>query len=115
MVKLELDVRKIDPYDRLLAYVYLPNGQMFNETLVREGYAQVATFPPNVKYQERFLKAQTLPLLKPRLRYEFPERSGGSSVSLQCVQDPSAISCRDMFRRHVRVGQHLVYLWARDS
>ena len=39
-VKLELDVRGIDPYDRLLAYVYLPNGQMFNETLVREGYAQ---------------------------------------------------------------------------
>jgi micrococcal nuclease len=57
-VSLELDVQKIDPYGRLLAYVYLPDGQMFNETLVREGYAQVATFPPNVKYQDRFLKAQ---------------------------------------------------------
>ena len=31
---------------------------MFNETLLEEGYAQVATFPPNVKYQERFLEAQ---------------------------------------------------------
>ena len=57
-VRLELDVHKIDPYRRLLAYVYLPDGQMFNEVLVEEGYAQVATFPPNVKYQERFLKAQ---------------------------------------------------------
>jgi micrococcal nuclease len=57
-VRLELDVQKIDPYGRLLAYVYLPDGQMFNETLLREGYAQVATFPPNVKYQERFLEAQ---------------------------------------------------------
>jgi hypothetical protein len=57
-VKLELEVQKIDSYDRLLAYVYLPDGQMLNETLVREGYAQVATFPPNVKYQERFLEAQ---------------------------------------------------------
>jgi micrococcal nuclease len=57
-VSLELDVQKIDPYGRLLAYVYLPDGQMFNETLVEEGYAQVATFPPNVKYQDRFLKAQ---------------------------------------------------------
>ena len=56
--KLELDVQKIDPYGRLLAYVYLPDGRMFNETLLEEGYAQVATFPPNVKYQERFLKAQ---------------------------------------------------------
>jgi micrococcal nuclease len=57
-VGLELDVQKIDPYGRLLAYVYLPDGRMFNETLVRQGYAQVATFPPNVKYQERFLEAQ---------------------------------------------------------
>ncbi len=31
---------------------------MFNETLVEEGYAQVATFPPNVKYTHRFLEAQ---------------------------------------------------------
>jgi micrococcal nuclease len=57
-VGLELDVQKIDPYGRLLAYVYLPDGQMFNKTLVEEGYAQVATFPPNVKNQERFLEAQ---------------------------------------------------------
>jgi micrococcal nuclease len=57
-VELELDVQKIDPYGRLLAYVYLPDGRMFNETLLEEGYAQVATFPPNVKYQERFLEAQ---------------------------------------------------------
>ncbi len=57
-VGLELDVQKIDPYGRLLAYVYLPNGEMFNETLLEEAYAQVATFPPNVKYQERFFAAQ---------------------------------------------------------
>lgn len=57
-VMLELDVQKIDPYGRLLAYVHLPDGSMFNETLLREGYAQVATFPPNVKYVDRFLEAQ---------------------------------------------------------
>jgi hypothetical protein len=57
-VGLELDVQKIDPYGRLLAYVYLPDGQMFNDTLLRQGYAQVATFPPNVKYVDRFLAAQ---------------------------------------------------------
>lgn len=57
-VSLELDVQKVDPYGRLLAYVYLPDGGMFNETLVEEGYAQVATFPPNVKYTDRFLEAQ---------------------------------------------------------
>src|SRR5215213_1885080 len=57
-VSLELDVEKVDPYGRLLAYVFLPNSEMFNETLLEEGYVQVATFPPNVKYQERFLEAQ---------------------------------------------------------
>src|SRR5215218_10464425 len=44
--------------DTLLACGYLPDGRMFNETLLEEGYAQVATFPPNVKYQERYLEAQ---------------------------------------------------------
>lgn len=57
-VALEFDVEKVDPYGRLLAYVWLTNGPMFNETLVREGYAQVATFPPNVKHTDRFLEAQ---------------------------------------------------------
>jgi nuclease-like protein len=57
-VALEFDVEKVDPYERLLAYVWLANGSMFNQTLVGEGYAQVATFPPNVKYTDRFLEAQ---------------------------------------------------------
>jgi micrococcal nuclease len=57
-VALEFDVERIDPYGRVLAYVWLADGKMFNEVLVREGYAQVATFPPNVKYVERFVAAQ---------------------------------------------------------
>lgn len=57
-VGLELDVRKVDPFGRLLAYVYLPDGEMFNETLLQEGYAQVATYPPNVRYVDRFLEVQ---------------------------------------------------------
>ncbi len=56
-VQLEFDMEKTDRYDRLLAYVY-EGGEMFNETLLEEGYAQVATFPPNVKYVDRFLAAQ---------------------------------------------------------
>lgn len=57
-VSLELDVQKVDPYGRLLAYAYLPEGEMFNEMLAEEGYAQVATFPPNVRYVDLFLEAQ---------------------------------------------------------
>jgi micrococcal nuclease len=32
--------------------------ELFNETLVREGYALVTTFPPNVRYVDRFVSAQ---------------------------------------------------------
>lgn len=56
-VTLEFDEEKIDRYDRALAYVFL-RDELFNETLVREGYAEVATFPPNVKYEDRFITAQ---------------------------------------------------------
>src|SRR5918994_6277826 len=57
-VELEFDEQRKDRYNRLLAYVYPSDEEMFNETLLEEGYAQVATFPPNVKYVERFLQAQ---------------------------------------------------------
>lgn len=57
---LEYDIQLYDKYNRKLAYVYLENGKMLNYLLVREGYAKVYTFPPNVKYQEKFLEAQKL-------------------------------------------------------
>ncbi len=57
-VYLEFDAQKTDRYGRLLAYVWLRDGRMLNELLLREGYAMVYTIPPNVKYQKRFLQAQ---------------------------------------------------------
>lgn len=56
-VKIEFDVQKRDKYGRLLGYVYLSNGKMLNEEIVKAGYANLMTIPPNVKYQEAFLKA----------------------------------------------------------
>lgn len=58
VVYLEFDVQKTDRYGRLLAYVWLSDGRMLNEVLVREGYATVYTIPPNVKYQDKLLEAQ---------------------------------------------------------
>lgn len=52
-VELEFDVQQRDQYGRLLAYVYF-DGEMFNEKLLRTGYANIATYPPNVKYVENF-------------------------------------------------------------
>jgi len=49
-VSLEFDIERRDRYGRLLAYVWLPDGVLFNGEVVREGYAQVLTIPPNVRY-----------------------------------------------------------------
>jgi len=56
-VRLELDVQERDRYGRLLAYVWV-GDVMVNAELVRLGYAQVMTIPPNVRYQEIFVKLQ---------------------------------------------------------
>jgi len=56
-VRLEFDQQRKDKYKRLLAYVYV-GDMMLNAELVRQGYAQVVTLPPNVKYQQLLLQLQ---------------------------------------------------------
>lgn len=58
VVYLEKDVSETDRFGRLLRYVYLEDGRMLNEVLVAEGYASAASYPPDVKYQDRFLAAE---------------------------------------------------------
>ena len=57
-VRLEKDVSETDSFGRLLRYVYLEDGRMVNELIVSEGYASLATFPPDVKHVERIRAAQ---------------------------------------------------------
>ena len=57
-VRLEFDVQQFDKYGRTLAYVYLEDGTFVNAWLVEHGYAMVMTVPPNVKYQDLFLRLQ---------------------------------------------------------
>jgi micrococcal nuclease len=53
-VRLEFDVERKDKYGRLLAYVYLLDGTFVNAEIVKQGYASLMTYPPNVKYVELF-------------------------------------------------------------
>lgn len=57
-VRLEPDVQLRDRYGRLLAYVWVRHGDgdevMVNAELVRLGYAQVMTIPPNVRHAGTF-------------------------------------------------------------
>lgn len=62
-VILQKDVSDTDKYNRILRYVFLPleNGQILfvNDYLVRVGFAQVYTYPPDVKFDEEFRQAET--------------------------------------------------------
>jgi len=59
-VVLEKDIEDKDPYNRLLRYLYLPDGKMVNEILIREGFAKAMAVPPNTRYYSRFKKAEEL-------------------------------------------------------
>jgi micrococcal nuclease len=56
-VRLEVDVQARDRHGRLLAYVWV-GDVMVNAELVRLGFAQVMTVPPNVRHQALFVKLQ---------------------------------------------------------
>lgn len=57
-VRLERDTSDRDKYGRLLRFVYLEDGTFVNELLVREGYAFVSTYPPDVSKQDTFRLAE---------------------------------------------------------
>ncbi len=62
IVKLEYDESQSlrDTYGRLLAYVYLEDGQMINRKMIAEGYAYEYTYLTPYKYQKEFRQVQTL-------------------------------------------------------
>lgn len=67
-IYLEKDISETDVYGRLLRYVWLYKpleideisirNHMFNAILILEGYGQVSTYPPDVKYIDYFKNFQ---------------------------------------------------------
>lgn len=57
-VLLVKDVSERDRYGRLLRYVYLADGRFVNAELVKQGFAMIATFPPDVAHQDLFLELE---------------------------------------------------------
>ena len=55
---LEYDIVRRDKYGRILAYIWTQDRKMINEEMVKKGCAVLFTFPPNVRYAERFRAAQ---------------------------------------------------------
>ena len=47
-----------DKYDRLLVYIWLPDGRLFNQLLISEGYAFEYTYNDPYTYQAEFIAAE---------------------------------------------------------
>ena len=56
-VRYQLGVDDRDRYERALAYVWLRDGRFLNRLLAARGYAQPLTVPPNVEYEDVFVRA----------------------------------------------------------
>jgi len=57
-VLLKKDVSETDKFSRLLRYVYLEDGTFVNLWLIKNGYASVYTYPPDVAHVREFLMAE---------------------------------------------------------
>jgi micrococcal nuclease len=56
-VRYRLGVDERDRYGRALAYVWLADGRFLNRLLVARGYAEPLTVPPNIEYEDVFVRA----------------------------------------------------------
>ncbi len=58
-VELSAKEQPYDRYGRLLAYIWLEDGTLYQEKIVQEGFARVAyVFEPDTKYAKKLYKAQ---------------------------------------------------------
>lgn len=96
-VYLQTDAELRDRYGRLLAYVWLSKPttlgddgrppfseatkRMFNAQLMRDGFAQVMTIPPNLLYQDYFLDLQREARDADRGLWRLPGEGGSSSAA----------------------------------
>jgi micrococcal nuclease len=113
-VSLEKDVSESDQFGRLLRYVRLEDGSMVNALLVAGGYAQVSTFPPDVKYAAEFLELERIARLdgvglwgvaSEPVRGETPEPTPGvdcdPSYPEVCIPSPPPdLDCREIRDRY---------------
>lgn len=58
IIILEFDIEKRDKYGRFLCYGWTSDGKMINVQMLKDGYAMLFTFPPNIRYVDEFRKAQ---------------------------------------------------------
>ncbi|MCX5781133.1 MAG: thermonuclease family protein [Elusimicrobia bacterium] len=53
-ILIEFDERKWDRLHRFVGYIFVSDGRMLNEEVIKAGYSNVELRPPNIKYEDRF-------------------------------------------------------------
>ncbi|MDQ4075204.1 MAG: thermonuclease family protein [Chloroflexota bacterium] len=115
-VWLEKDVSETDRYGRLLRYVYV-GDVMVNAELLRQGYARVLTYPPDVAHAEEFvaleqrareakmgLWAEVPAHAQPSASIEPPKVDCDPSYPDVCIPSPPPdLDCGDIPYRRFRV------------
>jgi micrococcal nuclease len=90
-VELEYDATQgtLDRYGRTLAYVWLPDGRLFNEVMIAEGFAHEYTYDVPYRYQARFRAAQHAARDAQRGLWS-PSTCGGDTSGPARAPDPAA-------------------------
>ena len=91
-VYLETDVSETDRYGRLLRHVWLADGRLVSEELVAAGLAVASTYPPDVKYQARFLDAERV-ARGAGLGFWATNAAPASAARVAAVLGPAAPAC----------------------
>lgn len=87
------DVSESDQYGRLLRYVYLPDGTFVNAELIRNGFARLVTFPPDVA------QTDTLRQLQEEAREAKVGMWSRPDLTGPCDCDRNLYDCRDFQSR----------------
>lgn len=91
-VYLESDISDTDQFDRKLRYVWFEgkrdgNGYLVNEMMVREGFAVVSTFPPDVAHVDELTHAQDVATF--RVAGLWDECGGADTPLAAATQEPT--------------------------
>lgn len=87
-VRLEKDITDTDKYGRLLRYVWI-GDTLINLELVKQGFAQSYSYPPDVKYQDDFVKAEREARDAKRGLWDACQQTDTSSAVTPVVVPPS--------------------------
>lgn len=69
---------QFDKYGRMLAYLYLPDGILYNEWMIRHGYAHEYTYKKAYEFQKDFKAAQAAAKAE-QIGFWSPDTCGGAT------------------------------------